>query len=212
MLRSRTPLLVLALTVLAAPLAAQITTRTNLAGNATRAWLEPRIATSAPSRITLPVGQVLVERTMLQGGGGDVVLAMAFVREGRLIWQSESKPFRLDPATTAVVTMELQRGVVGDLATHPDLVAAAAPVLPHVAEICRAARAAGAHVVHATVAFRADVPFATSSPIQWASARANAGVLAEGAPGVELAEAIGPSPGDVVAVRHTGMTPFTGRP
>jgi nicotinamidase-related amidase len=106
--------------------------------------------------------------------------------------------------------MELQRGVVGDLATHAELVAAAAPVLPRVADVCRAARHAGARVVHATVSFRPEVPFATNSPIQRASARANAEVLAEGSPGVELVAAIEPSPDDVVAVRHTGMTPFTG--
>jgi nicotinamidase-related amidase len=121
-----------------------------------------------------------------------------------------SRPLELDPATTAVVTMELQRGVVGDLATHPDLVAAMSPRLAAVAAVCSAARAAGARVVHATVSFRSDVTFTTNSPIQRASARANASVLAEGSPGVEVVADIGPSPDDVVAVRHTGMTPFNG--
>jgi nicotinamidase-related amidase len=122
-----------------------------------------------------------------------------------------SHRLQLDPTTTAVVTMELQRGVVGDLATHPDLVAAIAPALPWIASMCDAARGAGARVVHATVAFRPGAEgFTTNSPIQRASARANATLLAAGSPGVELVPEIGPSPDDVVAVRHTGMTPFTG--
>ena len=122
-----------------------------------------------------------------------------------------NRPLQLDPATTAVVTMELQRAVVGDLASHPDLVAAIAPRLPAVASVCRAARAAGAHVVHATVTFLpGGEGFTTNSPIQRASARANAELLAVGSPGAELVAEIEPSPEDVVAVRHTGMTPFNG--
>lgn len=122
-----------------------------------------------------------------------------------------STALEFDPATTAVVTMELQRGVVGDLATHPDLVATAAPMLPVVGRLCAAARAAGAHVVHATMAFRpAAEGFSTNSPIQRASARANAGLLAEGSPGVEVVAEVGVHPSDVIASRHNGMTPFTG--
>jgi nicotinamidase-related amidase len=122
-----------------------------------------------------------------------------------------SRPLELDPATTAIVTMELQRAVVGDLATHPDLVSAIAPRLGAVAAVCRAGRSAGARVVHATVTFRpGGEGFTTNSPIQRASARANAELLAEGAPGAELVADIEPSVDDVVAVRHTGMTPFNG--
>jgi nicotinamidase-related amidase len=122
-----------------------------------------------------------------------------------------SHGLELEPATCAVVTMELQRGVVGDLATHPDLVAAIAPALPRIASLCDAGRSAGARVVHATVAFRPGAEgFTTNSPIQRASARANATLLAVGSPGVEVVADIAPSPDDVVAVRHSGMTPFTG--
>ena len=121
-----------------------------------------------------------------------------------------SRPLELDPSTTAVVTMELQRGVGGDLATHADLVAAIAPRLPNVAALCAAARSAGGRVVHATVSFRPDVEFTTNSPIQRASARANAELLADGSPGVELVAEIRPVADDVVVVRHTGMTPFNG--
>jgi nicotinamidase-related amidase len=107
--------------------------------------------------------------------------------------------------------MELQRGVVGDLATHAELVAGAAAILPGVAGACAAARSAGGHVVHATMAFRpGGEGFTTNSPIQAASLRANVDALAEGSPGVELVADLGAGPTDTVAVRHTGMTPFTG--
>lgn len=122
-----------------------------------------------------------------------------------------TEPLRLQAGGLAVVTMELQRGVVGDLATHPQLVAAAAPILGNVATLCRAARSVGAHVVHATMGFRPDAAgFTTNSPIQRASARANAALLAQGAPGAELVAEIGAEPSDVISSRHTGMTPFTG--
>jgi len=117
----------------------------------------------------------------------------------------------IDPVTTAVVTMELQRGVVGDLAGHPDLVAAAAPTLAVVERLCRVAREAGATVLHATMEFRpGGAGFTTNSPIQRASVRANAVLLEAGSPGAQLVAEIGAAPSDVIATRHTGMTPFTG--
>lgn len=107
--------------------------------------------------------------------------------------------------------MELQRGVVGDLSTHPDLVSAAAPILPVVRALCAAARAVGAHVVHATMEFRpGGEGFTTNSPLQRASARANSALLEAGAPGAELVAAIGADPADNISSRHNGMTPFTG--
>ena len=62
------------------------------------------------------------------------------------------------PDSTAVLTMELQRGVVGDLAALPHLREAAAAVgMPERAGmVCAAARAAGAEVVHCTAEFRPD--------------------------------------------------------
>src|SRR5690606_38097698 len=63
-----------------------------------------------------------------------------------------------DPAGTTVVTMELQRGVVGDVATLPDLVdvVAARGTLDRCGELVAAARAAQVPVVHACVEWSAD--------------------------------------------------------
>jgi nicotinamidase-related amidase len=121
------------------------------------------------------------------------------------------RPLRLVAGRTAVVTMELQRGVVGDMASHAELVAGATAILPTVAAICAATRGAGGHVVHATMAFRPGGDgFTTNSPIQAASVRNNLDALAVGSPGAELVPGIGAESSDTVSVRHTGMTPFTG--
>ena len=50
------------------------------------------------------------------------------------------------PAHTALVTQEIQRGVVGDLSQLPELAAAARAVLPNIARLVLAARAAGVPV------------------------------------------------------------------
>ena len=60
------------------------------------------------------------------------------------------------PAHTALVTQEIQRGVVGDLSQLPELAAAARAVLPNVARLALAARAAGVPVIHCTAERRAD--------------------------------------------------------
>ena len=55
-------------------------------------------------------------------------------------------PALLDPAHTAVLTMELQRGVMGDLAMIPDLrdEVNAIGMLEHVGALLTAARSVGA--------------------------------------------------------------------
>jgi biuret amidohydrolase len=120
-----------------------------------------------------------------------------------------------DPSTTAVLTMELQRGVTGDLAAMKELASEvrAAGVIDNVARLCRAARAAGAKVVHCTAAFRPDgLGSKVNSRIQAASVKLNQGRLDLGQPGVEVMPEIGPEPGDVEVLRLHGMTPFTSTP
>src|SRR5439155_17253600 len=74
----------------------------------------------------------------------------------------------IDPATTAVVTMECQRGVIGDLATFPALrdAVVASGAIDNMARVVDAARAAGAPVVHALAHFRADrLGSSTNAPV-----------------------------------------------
>jgi len=112
----------------------------------------------------------------------------------------------------AVVTMELQRGVVGDLATMPQLAEAAraAGLLEACGRLVAGARAVGAPVVHATVEWAADrrgTPLNT--PLVASLARNPAQVL-EGTDAVELVHELGDTSGDLRSTRRHGLTPFTG--
>ena len=64
----------------------------------------------------------------------------------------------LDPEHTAVLTMELQRGVVGDSSAIAPLAdeVAARGIVAVAARVVDAARSVGARVVHCTAEFRAD--------------------------------------------------------
>ena len=57
-----------------------------------------------------------------------------------------------DPARTALLMIECQRGVVGDLSVLPDLAAAARPILETIGRLAREARQHGVSVVHLTYA------------------------------------------------------------
>ena len=117
----------------------------------------------------------------------------------------------VDPSHTAVLTMELQRGVMGDLAMLPDLrdECTATGMLTNVHDLLAAARTAGARVVHCTAEFRPDRQGSgTNAPMLRASAKG--GGLLVGTPDVELVPELDPAPGDVVVARLHGLTPFTG--
>lgn len=116
------------------------------------------------------------------------------------------------PAGTAVVTMELQRGVVGDVATLPDLVGAvrAAGTLEACGRLVAAARERDLPVVHAQVEWHADrrgTPLNT--PLVAALARNPSQMLA-GTAAVEPVPELGDTSGDLRSVRHHGLTPFIG--
>ena len=112
---------------------------------------------------------------------------------------------------TAVLTMELQRGVVGDLAAWPDLGAAAAAVgMPaNAGRVCAAARGAGARVVHCTAEFRPDRQgSAMNARILAASAQRNGTRLDQGQPGTELIPELDVQPSDLRVARSHGLTPL----
>lgn len=113
---------------------------------------------------------------------------------------------------TAVLVMEMQRGVVGDLTKFPDLVAACErrSVVPNLTTLLGAARAAGVPVIHCTAAFRADragshtdnCPFIVGllkDPLH----------MLEGTGAVEVLEPLR-DPGDLESRRYHGFSPFTG--
>lgn len=118
----------------------------------------------------------------------------------------------LDLGSPAVVTMELERGVVGDLATLPDLrdVAEARGTLAACGRLVAGARAAGVPVVHAVAQWRPDRRGTSlNTPLARALAR-NPGQILAGSPAVELVPELGDCGGDLTSTRHHGLTPFTG--
>jgi nicotinamidase-related amidase len=118
----------------------------------------------------------------------------------------------LAPEHAAILTMELQVGVVGDAAVVPDLAAevAAQHTIERAAAVVRAARRAGARVVHCTAEFRPDRAGSNdNSPMLRAIAKAPPH-LVSGTPEAAIVADLGPEPGDVVIARSHGLTPFPG--
>ena len=124
-----------------------------------------------------------------------------------------------DPATTALLAVELKRVTVGDLqASSPDgapgnplgAVAAEQRLVPRLADLARAARAVGVRVVHCTAAFREDgAGSAANAPILAAAVKHRSRLLL-GSPEADPVLELGPEPEDLVSVRLHGVAPFVG--
>jgi len=99
------------------------------------------------------------------------------------------------PGRVAVVTMELQRGVMGDLACIPALADAVreAGIVPATARVLRAARARGVRV-----------------PMVNRLLDANPDHLVVGTPPTQVVPELGPEPQDLESQRLHGMSPFQG--
>lgn len=115
----------------------------------------------------------------------------------------------LDRDRTVVVTQELQRGVVGDLAILPELAQAAGGAVTAAARLVSAARAHGVSVVHCVAARRADGRGSNANARLFA-ATARLGSLEPGSAAVEVVPELGPEPDDVVLTRLHGVGPMGG--
>jgi len=118
----------------------------------------------------------------------------------------------LDPNGTAVLTMEMQRGVVDDLSSIDTLVAevVAGRTIEHAARLVGAARDAGVRVVHCTAEFRPDLAGTTiNCPLIAVMAR-RPGHMVTGSASTEIVPEIGIDEADLVAPRRHGVSPFTG--
>jgi nicotinamidase-related amidase len=121
----------------------------------------------------------------------------------------------IDPEITAVLTMEMQNGVIGDGALLPALVdqVASMGTIDAAAKVCSAARDTGASVVHCTAEHRADGAGATENCKIFAMGeklRREQGIVPTemDTPGAAVVSALGPEPSDIVVARMHGMTPF----
>lgn len=117
-----------------------------------------------------------------------------------------------DPGTCAVLTQEIQRGVVGDITAFPALAEAASTVgvIPNTARLLDEARRRGVPVVHCTAEFRADRAGSAVNCSLIAAMVRNPDHLLAGSPAAELVPEMGPEPGDMVSARLHGVSPFTG--
>jgi nicotinamidase-related amidase len=113
------------------------------------------------------------------------------------------------PGHTAVLTVEVQNGVVGDAGAMPALAdaVAAAATLERIAAVLHAARRAHVPVVHCTVGARDD-RFGSNRNARLFAASRKAGSPPPGF--YDLHPAIGAQAGDVVLPRLHGLSPMTG--
>lgn len=117
----------------------------------------------------------------------------------------------VDPSHTAVITSEVQNGVVGERSALPALAeAAAAEMLPSLGRLLPAARAAGVQVVHCTAYRRADGKGANTNARLFMGVRKSPVALLPGTPEVEVVPELGPEPEDLVLTRTHGLDPMAG--
>ncbi len=116
----------------------------------------------------------------------------------------------VDPKHTAVVTSEIQRGVIGDHSALPELAKQGREIIPHVARLVEAARSAGAEIVHCIAERRADNRgMNRNARLFGYMARAEPKLL-PGSPATEIVPEVKLHDSDVVLSRLHGLSPFSG--
>ena len=117
----------------------------------------------------------------------------------------------VDPAHSALIVQECQRGVMGDLSALPDLAQAArGPVLANVAQLVEVGREAGVSVIHCTAERRPDGKGANrNARIFQAMAREGVKLL-PGSEAAEIVPELSVADGDLVLSRLHGLSPFQG--
>jgi nicotinamidase-related amidase len=114
------------------------------------------------------------------------------------------------PGHTALVTQEIQRGVVGDLSQLPALAEAAAVALPNIARLVLAARAAGVPVIHCTAERRADGLGANANARIFQFMAKASVLLLPGSDAAQIVPEVPVAPADLVLPRLHGLSPFQG--
>jgi nicotinamidase-related amidase len=119
---------------------------------------------------------------------------------------------RINPARAAVLTMEMQRGVVGDMSTIPDLQAAVATedIVKQTVRLLDTARSVGVPVVHCLAGFRGDrAGTPLNAPLIKAMLR-DPNHLLIGTPATEVLPELWSEPSDLASMRMHGVSPFGG--
>jgi nicotinamidase-related amidase len=115
------------------------------------------------------------------------------------------------PATTAVVTSEIQNGVLGAESALPALADMARDTtIPAIARLVKAARTAGVQVVHATAYQRPDLKGVNTNARLFRGVQRSSVRLLAGTPAVEVIPEVGVDPADLVLIRTHGLNPMAG--
>jgi nicotinamidase-related amidase len=107
----------------------------------------------------------------------------------------------LDPARTALLVMDAQESIVGQLGERPH-----APIA-QAATLVAAARAAQLPVIHVVIGFRPGYP--EMSPQSPMHARVTTSGRFTGPPGADIVEALRPAPGEPLVIKHR-VSAFSG--
>jgi nicotinamidase-related amidase len=117
----------------------------------------------------------------------------------------------LAPERTAIITSEVQNGVVGEPSALPALAEAArAEAIPNLARLLPVARKAGVQVVHCTAYRRDDGKGANHNARLFAGVKKAPVGLLPGTGAVEVLAELGPDPEDLVLTRTHGLNPMGG--
>lgn len=116
------------------------------------------------------------------------------------------------PAHTALVTQEIQNGVIGEPAVFPQLaeIARASGMIAACGRLAAAARGAAVPVLHSVAVRRKDGKGSNDNARVFAAARRSPVSLEPGSEGARVIAEIGEAPEDFVLHRHHGLGPFAG--
>jgi nicotinamidase-related amidase len=122
------------------------------------------------------------------------------------------KPEWVDPKSTAILIMEMQRGVVGDLSKIDTLVGAVkgGNVIENLATLVAKGRQVGIPVIHCQALFRADRKGSAANCPMLHNAMKNPDQILEGSPQAGIVPELAPAPPDFVVPRYHGVSPFSG--
>ncbi|GAA4980356.1 cysteine hydrolase [Yinghuangia aomiensis] len=114
----------------------------------------------------------------------------------------------LAPGTTALVTQECQNGVIGKQAVFPALAEQTQGLIPAIDTLCKAARAAGAPVLHCLAVRRPDGQGANRNARMFGAAAKAPVQLLPGSTAADVADGIEVAESDLVLTRYHGLGPM----
>ena len=116
----------------------------------------------------------------------------------------------ISPWRTAIVTSEIQNGVIGDQAALPVLAESARGMVPNLARLVKSARVAGVEVIHATYARRPDGKGSNHNARLFGGVDKSPVKLLPGSAAVQVVAEVGVAPTDIVLTRTHGLNPMSG--